>query len=80
MNTVLRLQFLDPFGFSCISFSRSSFAVRGQLTWRKFLAHVGPGALVAIGFVDPSNSKFLSFSHFLRAIKSSEVSFYDVRS
>jgi hypothetical protein len=26
-----------------------------QPKWRKFLAHVGPGALVAIGFLDPSN-------------------------
>ncbi|XP_037450684.1 metal transporter NRAT1-like [Triticum dicoccoides] len=26
-----------------------------QPRWRKFLAHVGPGALVAIGFLDPSN-------------------------
>nr|CAB3486432.1 unnamed protein product [Digitaria exilis] len=26
-----------------------------QSKWRKFLAHVGPGALVAIGFLDPSN-------------------------
>ncbi|XP_066321143.1 metal transporter NRAT1 isoform X1 [Miscanthus floridulus] len=28
---------------------------RVQPKWRKFLAHVGPGALVAIGFLDPSN-------------------------
>ncbi|KAB8085724.1 hypothetical protein EE612_008673 [Oryza sativa] len=28
---------------------------RVQPRWRKFLAHVGPGALVAIGFLDPSN-------------------------
>ncbi|CAN6247784.1 unnamed protein product [Urochloa humidicola] len=28
---------------------------RVQPNWRKFLAHVGPGALVAIGFLDPSN-------------------------
>ncbi|KAL6629780.1 hypothetical protein ACP70R_029545 [Stipagrostis hirtigluma subsp. patula] len=28
---------------------------RLQPKWRKFLAHVGPGALVAIGFLDPSN-------------------------
>ncbi|TVU33526.1 hypothetical protein EJB05_25349 [Eragrostis curvula] len=28
---------------------------RIQPRWRKFLAHVGPGALVAIGFLDPSN-------------------------
>ncbi|KAF7053630.1 hypothetical protein CFC21_061504 [Triticum aestivum] len=27
-----------------------------QPRWRKFLAHVGSGALVAIGFLDPSNS------------------------
>ncbi|CAN6277463.1 unnamed protein product [Urochloa humidicola] len=26
-----------------------------QPKWRRFLAHVGPGALVAIGFLDPSN-------------------------
>uniref|UniRef100_A0A453N4G0 Uncharacterized protein n=1 Tax=Aegilops tauschii subsp. strangulata TaxID=200361 RepID=A0A453N4G0_AEGTS len=26
-----------------------------QPRWRKFLAHVGSGALVAIGFLDPSN-------------------------
>jgi hypothetical protein len=34
-----------------------------QPKWRKFLAHVGPGALVAIGFLDPSNCKVLLFSH-----------------
>ncbi|KAJ1269968.1 hypothetical protein BS78_06G018800 [Paspalum vaginatum] len=28
---------------------------RVQPKWRKLLAHVGPGALVAIGFFDPSN-------------------------
>lgn len=28
---------------------------RVQRKWRRFLAHVGPGALVAIGFLDPSN-------------------------
>ncbi|TVU33527.1 hypothetical protein EJB05_25350, partial [Eragrostis curvula] len=28
---------------------------RTKPRWRKFLAHVGPGALVAIGFLDPSN-------------------------
>ncbi|WVZ83598.1 hypothetical protein U9M48_030729 [Paspalum notatum var. saurae] len=28
---------------------------RVQPKWRKFLSHVGPGALVAIGFLDPSN-------------------------
>ncbi|CAL5035798.1 unnamed protein product [Urochloa decumbens] len=28
---------------------------RVKPNWRKFLAHVGPGALVAIGFLDPSN-------------------------
>ncbi|XP_051195404.1 metal transporter NRAT1 [Lolium perenne] len=26
-----------------------------QPKWRKFLTHVGPGALVAVGFLDPSN-------------------------
>ncbi|KAL6888607.1 hypothetical protein ACP4OV_009633 [Aristida adscensionis] len=26
-----------------------------QPKWRRFLSHVGPGALVAIGFLDPSN-------------------------
>jgi hypothetical protein len=35
---------------------------RVQPRWRKFLAHVGPGALVAIGFLDPSNCKLLSFA------------------
>ncbi|KAK3155937.1 hypothetical protein QOZ80_2AG0100680 [Eleusine coracana subsp. coracana] len=29
--------------------------VQIQPRWRRFFAHVGPGALVAIGFLDPSN-------------------------
>ncbi|KAK3152075.1 hypothetical protein QOZ80_2BG0153960 [Eleusine coracana subsp. coracana] len=29
--------------------------VQMQPRWRRFFAHVGPGALVAIGFLDPSN-------------------------